>query len=542
MKKLLLMLITSAMLLSCFACKSKDSEKKPDDKPAGPKVTAWATHITDKQIANRKPENEGKTTEYTVYMTKGETEGCQLIIRSSGDIKRAAFTLKSGKNDHVSSQAFIMNRTHTISRKEWTDSAIPYYGTKTRISADTIVPFIVDFTTTKDTPAGEYVFTYEFADTETEAVLASFKVTVHVWDIVLPEEKTFATAMDINPYYIKKVGDVDPSAYLKYYNTLLEHNVSAYTLPYDILDERADEYMSDPRVTSFVVELWEADDMSDEALLKIYDKLKTNPVWLDKAMFYVIDEPNELGKIDDYKEVAERLQTLCPGVEVIAPFYTNLKTDAKQDQVDAMAGVTQLWCPKLCLWDDERAYNDFGINWQSKSFAERMKEFQNEGDTVWAYVCNDPIDPYAQLFIDTAGVNQRLMFWQMYQREIEGFLYWGTNSYGEDDNGNGYNPWERVHNGINDGDGRPVYGEGYLMYPGNKIGMTGAIPSSRLKIVRDGIDDIELMYLAEELLGRDWVMAKVNEATPDLESYIDEENFYRLRLEIGNAVEDELKK
>ena len=80
------------------------------------------------------------------------------------------------------------------------------------------------------------------------------------------------------------------------------------------------------------------------------------------------------------------------------------------------------------------------------------------------------------------------------------------------------------------------------MYPGVTVHVEGAVPSLRLKILRDGIDDIELMYLAEKHLGREWVMEKVNEATPTLTSYTTEENFYKLRKEIGDALEKALAK
>jgi hypothetical protein len=57
------------------------------------------------------------------------------------------------------------------------------------------------------------------------------------------------------------------------------------------------------------------------------------------------------------------------------------------------------------------------------------------------------------------------------------------------------------------------------------------------------VDDIELFYLAEALLGRDWVMERVNRATSSLTSVdVTEDGFYALRAEIGNAVEAEMKK
>ena len=43
--------------------------------------------------------------------------------------------------------------------------------------------------------------------------------------------------------------------------------------------------------------------------------------------------------------------------------------------------------------------------------------------------------------------------------------------------------------------------------------------------------------MAEEKFGREWVMAKVNEATPNLTSYTTYERFEELRKEIGDALD-----
>ena len=539
MKKLLLLIITFSMIVSLFAC--NESEKKDDGgKNEVINVSAWATHLTDKQIANVKPKNISTSTVYDLYMMRGETEGCQLIIYSDKDIKKGVMESELDKyaDKNLTSEIFVMNKTHTIKGKKWTDSAIPYYGTKIAFDSRLVTPFIVEFTTTKDTPAGDYTYSYEFKNAANNEVLASFTVNVHVWDIVLPEDKTFATSAGINGVQIARF-DRGSEMYKKYYDMLLEHNVCGHVLPYDILSEEAEAYMSDPRVTSFVIGIWDAKLWDDEKLLQYYNRVKENPVWFEKAMFYVIDEPTTEEALANYREYCDRFAKLCPGIGVIAPFYTNNQTGVGKDQVDAMAPSTILWCPKLCLWDDSQSYDPFLDYKPEKSFAERMKEFQAEGDTVWAYVCNAPTSPYAQLFIDTDGIVQRLMMWQHYQRDIEGFLYWGVSTWGYNDKN--VDPWKKPYTGVGDGKGNDVYGEGFLFYPGTPVGIAGPVATSRLKILRDGIDDIEMFYLAEKYLDKEWLDAKINEATPTLTSYTSEENFYKIRKEIGDALEAALK-
>ena len=138
----------------------------------------------------------------------------------------------------------------------------------------------------------------------------------------------------------------------------------------------------------------------------------------------------------------------------------------------------------------------------------------------------------------------RLMIWQLYQRETAGFLYWGTCSWGPYHStvGDPIDPWENVYNGVGDGYGHRVSGEGFLTYPGAPIGRKEPMASIRLKILRDALDDIELLLLAEKYLGKDWVMAKTYEATPTLTSYTTPERFIEIRKEIGDALEEELNK
>ena len=553
MKKLLILILALCMVLPLASCDSGD-KKKPattggeNNKPAI--IKAWAFDSFEKTVVNVAPKGT-LSTEYTVYLAKGETEGCQIAVYSDKEIKNVSLSLKSGETELIKPAMFSMNRTHKIGGKYYTDSLIPYYGRRLTLEKKVSLPFMVEFTTDENTPAGDYDYVYELKEKD-ETVLAAFNITVHVWDFALPKEKTFVTAVGLHKPFITN----NKGVYEDWYKTVLEHNMSSYDLPYDILDDKANDYMSDPRVTSFKVPVPEKEDGTiDEAkLLEYYNKIKTNPVWLSKAYFYPIDEPKNEEELNELKELEKKLTKLCPKIEICAPFYTNIQIgDENRDQTDEMEPYTDLWCPKLCLWDDERSYGDFLKYKPSKSFHERMNDQIAKGDRMWTYVCNDPDDPYAQMFLDTVGVNQRLMFWQMYQRDIEGFLYWSVSFYGFKEGGNPWldnpdaiatpqDPWETTNTKITNGQGKTIYGCGFLFYPGVQVGYGGAVPSIRAKIVRDGVDDIEMFYLAEKNLGKDWLMAKTKEGTPSLTEFATSKKFVSLRIEIGNALEAALKK
>lgn len=498
-------------------------------------MKTWITHGFDKIIVDMPaPEKLNKT--YDLYLTKGGKGTCQIVVNNDTDTKAS---LKMNLATGVECQVYTLDHIHEINGHFYTDPIVPYEGEVMDVKGGISLPFLLDV---KADNAGDTTVTFDVLDADGK-VIETFSLNLHVWSFALPAEKAFATSVGINRWHIQRF-DSSPESHKPYYDLLLENNICGHTMPYDILDERADAYMSDPNVTSFVIGLWELYGWSDEKILQYYNKVKSNPDWFKKAIIYVIDEPSTEEALTKYRAICKRFAELCPGIGVISPFYTNKQMGEKMDQVDAMAGCTTLWCPKLNLWNDDHSYTPFLDYTPEKSFGERFKDFQKRGDVVWSYVCNAPLSPYGQLFIDTDGLMHRLVIWQHFQRDLSGFLYWGTTSWGYHGN-DGINPWETPYNGVNGCNpgetAGPVYGEGFLMYPGAAIGREGAIGSIRIKILRDALDDIELLSLASKVLGKEWVMAKVDEATPTLTTYTTHERFVEIRKEIGDAVEAALK-
>ena len=499
-------------------------------------MKTWMTHGFDKIIVDM-PAPEKLDKEYALYLTKGGKGTCQIVVNNEADTK---VSLKANLASGVECNVYSLDHSCKINDGHLhSDPLVPYDGQVMDVKAGISLPFLLDV---KADNAGDESVTFDILDAEGK-VIDTFTLNLHVWSFSLPREKAFATSAGINRGAIAGF-DTDPEAHKAYYDLLLENNICGHSLPYDILDERADAYMSDPNVSSFVIGLWEAKNWTDEKITQYYNKVASNPEWLKKAMIYVIDEPSTEEALAKYHDICARFARLTPGIGVISPFYTNKQMGERMDQVDAMADCTTLWCPKLNLWDESESYTPFLDYTPEKSFGQRFKEFQKRGDTVWSYVCNNPITPYAQLFIDTDGLMHRLMIWQHYQREAAGFLYWGTCSWGPYHSavGDPINPWENVYNGVGDGYGHLVAGEGFLTYPGAPVGLKEPMPSLRLKILRDALDDIELLLLAEKHLGKEWVMAKTYEATPTLTSYTTPERFVEIRKEIGDALEAVLAK
>ena len=161
-----------------------------------------------------------------------------------------------------------------------------------------------------------------------------------------------------------------------------------------------------------------------------------------------------------------------------------------------------------------------------------MMQYKENGSRIWWYVCNYPQPPYFNVFTNDIGLNSRALFWQQYRYEVTGFLYWCSNCWLSMPD-----PWENTDTFAND-----IHGDGILFYPGTKVGINGPVTSLRMKIIRDGIEDIDLLTLAEKELGREYLLEKALAIAPSLtEMGVDGDGFCALRAEIGNALEKALK-
>ena len=489
-------------------------------------VSMWTEYSYDRTKTGTSASNTNKS---IVYMAKNEDEGLNITLLSDVNRDSLNVVVLSGENENIEHK-FYFARPVVIRGTEYIDALIPLdaYGDLALTAGKTTTVF-ADFKTSSSTPSGDYPYEIALVD-ENGTVLSSVKVTVHVWNFAMPEERTFMTAASIYNNYGSLTSPVDR------YEFLLDYGLSPYKLPYDILDDRADEYMSDPRVTSFQV----PHNVSNETLWAYYEKLSSNPEWMKKAFFYPVDEPNTVEKLNELKAECNRIRQYCPGVRITSPYFTDIQIENK-DQIEFMDEYIDLHTPKLANWNNSYIYlggneyfdTDKFANWSAYltygSFADRMKALQNKGETVWAYVCNEPnAGGYLNLTIEDSGLGHRVLLWQYYQRDIQGFLYWSVNAWVAEDRWNGIS--------VN-GDNWP--GDGILTYPGEDYDLYGQlIPSVRLVAVRDGIEDIELMYMAEELLGKNWVNQRANSVSSSLTSVnVTGDEFAELRIEIASAIE-----
>lgn len=480
---------------------------QPDD-PDNNDLAAWMTHSMEKLTPTSGiPSKAKRDTKLTIYMGKGESESASLAIYSA--IRRGGCSIKViGAPDDIEVTVYKQH-FQVCGKKEYADG-LSYVTDTMLLKKDSISGFFITVTTTKDTAPGDKKMIIELSDNEGKT-LATYELTAHVWNITYDDKHTYDTATDleediISKYHNAKWNSTDPEEiakfeefYVAYYEMLLDYRMCAYNLPYDILDDRADKYMSDPRVTAFQIPT----NVDDDTLVAYYNKVKSNPDWLEKAYAYPKDEPTDKEMYDDVISVATRIKKLCPELKIVVPFFKNFPYDSNRDAIDIQSEYLDILCVKSKCFHE-------------REFALKVPEKQAEGDLVWAYVCWEPGYPYTNLYVNEKGLNHRIQFWQQYNINADGFLYWSSNYWGGISN-----PWTTMATVPNLDPN--VYGDGSLLYSGIGKDKNGeaviVLPSVRLDIVRDGIEDAELLKMAEKVLGREAVLELVKPVAKDMVNY-----------------------
>lgn len=519
--------------------------KAPDEDES---LAVWYEHSFTKTNPD-KPEDTGLRS-YTVYMAKAEVENAQIVLSSDSDKTGLSVSCEPLKNkDGAEISAEIYRQYYVKCGKTYYPDPTAPMNDATKvfdISAGKSQAFFVRLNTEKDTPSGDYEGVVSVK--EGEKTVKQLRIFAHVWDITMPEVMTASAVSGIGPGQIYRFHSTENGTdyYKEYYDFLLQYHVNGYDLPYDILDERCDAYMSDPRVKFFRVS-YVGDD---ERMVAWYNKLKTNEEWLEKAYFYPYDEPGTVSALNDMAGICERIRRLCPGVKIVVPFFQDVQYDKDRDQIAFMSEYIDIWCPKTFCFtkqtDKAGGKRMLYSGTQKKKYTEfgqRMSEEVAGGDELWWYVCWEPGLPYLNMYVDMTGLQNKLLFWQQKQYGVSGFLYWSCTFWDRVEN-----PWTNMatvgkdyrtnQTWLSD----KVFGDGSLLYPGTEAGVDGACGSFRLEMIRDGMDEFEMLNMLEAAAGKDKADEIITKVSTSIVNFTDDaEAMAAARIELGNALEEALK-
>ncbi|MBQ7827905.1 MAG: DUF4091 domain-containing protein [Clostridia bacterium] len=484
---------------------------------------------------------------YKIKLAKNETESCQALLVS--DIAREGliaeltdFVYEYGDaviesklewvNYYPESSLFtqvlpwnVQNANEAALQDDFPEVLLPM-SDSFELKAERMQHFVISAVSGKDSPAGMYKAQLIIKDAEGKEIKTA-DVYAYVWDFALPDTPYSASLFKTAAYTT-----VTESFYPDYFEFMLQQNLSAYNLPVSILSDEADAYMSDPRVTNFIIDGFSGPytgDLSDEDTIAAYAKVKSNPDWFKKGLFYYVDEPYASG-LSLVKERYEYLANLLgisdiSEVRNLTPFSNSWPDDEHQakciDAVEFIKPYTNVWVPlspayhkasEGGTWTPRYALSKYG------EYADRIEEMRARGDETWWYVCNAPEAPYANYFTTYQGVINRLLSWQQYFNNVHGMLYYSTGEW--------WHSISKYNFEIGTGDGT-------LLYPGEFWGRTGPCASWRLYQIRDGFDDIDYLSMAEEIVGREAVMKIVSKVSSGMLNYTED---YRVLEECRDEI------
>jgi len=187
----------------------------------------------------------------------------------------------------------------------------------------------------------------------------------------------------------------------------------------------------------------------------------------DTLYFHISDEPN-ISCIEDYKRAKEQVQDLLVDCNLI---------DALSDYPFYEKGLVQIPIPS----------ND------------HIEPFVDNVEQLWTYYCIAQGNLVPNRFVGLPSYRNRVMGILLYLYNIKGFLHWGFNYWESENSRESINPFISC-----DGNCAFPAGDPFLIYP-------GPLSSIRNEIQLEAFNDLKLLYILEEKIGRDKVVDLIKE-------------------------------
>ena len=127
---------------------------------------------------------------------------------------------------------------------------------------------------------------------------------------------------------------------------------------------------------------------------------------------------------------------------------------------------------------------------------------EHQVPNLWTYYCCGQYKEVSNRFFCMPSVRNRILGVQLYQYQIQGFLQWGFNFWNAFLSTRTINPFYETDAGC-----ALPSGDAFLVYPGED----GPIGSLRGEVFVEGLQDLRMLQLLEELTDRETVMRLIHE-------------------------------
>ncbi len=483
-------------------------------------------------------------------------------------------------------------------RDWWPDALLPLDGPLNAVAGQNS-PLWLTVYVPKGTPAGDYLSTIivkltpknESATAQTVFV----PVRLKVWGFALPESNTVQTGFGFSPgvawryhgvktdedrrkivdLYFQLLGQYRISPYnpvpqdpfsvqfvvdkenpanshaeidftrfdAAFANALNRYHFTGYSLPIQGMGGGTFHERWAPSIKGFKEGTPEFAAMFKSQVEQIQNHFKEKG-WLDKCYVYWFDEPDT----KDYEFVRGGMNRIKQYAPEIPTFLTEEPSESTIQTEDL--GKIDVWCPVTPNYNHEIA-----------------EKFKAKGAKFWTYVCCWPHDPYCTEFIDHSAVELRTWLWQTWMYNNQGILIWASNYWTSNtafpDPKNPQNPYldpmcyvsgystpPGTKRFWGNGDGRLYYPPFSCAQPSEEPNFEKPVPSIRLAMLREGIEDFETLQLLKTKLAAakdlsdaqrkqyESLLTVPEEITKDLTTFsFTPQPIYQRRAQIAEAIE-----
>lgn len=492
------LIILAALLLT--ACKETEpgNQENPDDGIPAVATNTWLFNSLDnlENYTTTEPSNR-----YDFDIVRNEYESVQLVIQT--DSKKG---LTIERSDDAGAIEFQCRKVVAFNGKY--DVLVPCDN---EIEPDDkIVRAWLTFKAKPEAEAKRYKEIIRFKGGDQEYAVA---ISLNVVDASLPETPSITSVFGINPQNFIFTGLTEEQKIEKrkeasdlllnyrispYFSTWLSGSMKTecFSSPYDWNDDRTWSYLTDKRFTRVALP---SHGLSDEELQAMLSKARENGL-LDKAYFYLWDEPTKTAEYEEIRAMADRIHRYAPEAKILTTFYCGPADGEHKDDLfavfDILNGATSFFCTSVWALQG------------SETRAAQCRAKLQPGQEWWSYVCMSLTPGLAS---NSTAIENRASMWRCYKEQTTGFLYWVVNGFAS------VYPL-RPRPDLPEGDG-------ILIYPGESFGSDRLCTSIRLERWRDGAEDYDMLVMYEQKLGREAALSLLNNVYKSPTNYTDQSKY-----------------
>ena len=522
----------------------------------GDDISVWAAGCTEKiqdQKRSALPHDvvwDAATKTVRLEAVRGEHVPFQIVISTDQrhlngiQLSPARFVSEENEIDQANINLFLLPLVNVYAATQdhgssgrWPDAMVPlvepfdmrFYWHSQKINQQSVW---VDIWVPGEQPAGIYRGSIDIS--VGSAQLDRIEVEMVVHDICLPQQRNFPVHIGLYENQIARVHGVDQDSlafkqiFAGYLNYLLDNRCDPRTSPGFRGQTKNGDYVlhtNSPHLEKLFLEkgrlqFWispvpegvtrpgqvpfpNAYQNSVRRHLQQVIQHAKKSGWYSKLGFHVpVDEPKSA---DDYAAVREWAK-LIKSVDENVP-----------------VAVTEQPKPENSQWGSLTEHVDSWIINGNYLFTDResIEQRREKGDQVFWYVSCDQLYPQPNLYIDREAADPRMIPWIAWQYQLSGFLYWNATYWGEV-----LNPWRDPVTWKTLPCNLPASGEGSLFYPGNMVkqfssqpNVEGPVGSLRLQLLREGLEERELLQMLARKIGRNEVEKIISPVCTDIRTF-----------------------